>query len=245
MTTHRRTAAALVVAAVALVGCSADDDPATTTEPLTREQAAQLAEVLVDNLDDGGAAFVVSARTAGGDTITLTGEVDWVGHTGRATVDATGPEAGLDEIVWTDSAMFERRPALAATLRDQENLAVDWILRPPAPATRTIDKLVAIIAALAGEQVDNAVLIAQEPGSASLGTVEIDGRDAELLRYGERNRYSLATDTGELLRFEQPPVPGNDAIVIDFSDRGPRTVELPSGGGVIAVEALGDRYPGG
>lgn len=243
MRSFRPTVAALVAAAVVTSGCGGGDADATpTSSTLTREQAAQLAEVLVDNLDSQGAAFVVSARTAAGDTLNMTGEVDWAGHRGVATIVATGPESGLYRIIWTDDVMLEQRPALLAQVADAENLTAEWIARPPSPPTRTLDKIVAIIASLAGDQIDNAVLIAQAPGSAYLGTDTVDGREVAVLRYGERNRYWLADD-GELVRFEQPPLPGNDAILIDFSDRGPRSVDLPAADAVVDARALGDLYP--
>lgn len=235
--------ARLLVATCALLGCGSDPDPAPTASTLSRAQASRLAEIQVDNLTAGGASFVVSLRTATGDTVALTGAVDWTNHRGHAVVTASGAEADLAEIIWTDSMMLERRPLLSAELLDAENVAVDWIARAPSPAGRVIDKAVAIVAALAGSQVDNAVLIAQTPGSAYLGTVPLGGRTVEVLRFGQENRYSLDVETGDLVRFEQPPTPGKDAITVDVSELGPQAVELPDGSRVTDVAQFGDRYP--
>jgi hypothetical protein len=244
----RRPPATVIVAFVALVaaGCGGDGEadgqadgagPAPTSAPLTSEQASRLADILFDNLDVGGARFTISARTADGETMAITGEVDWVSHTGRADVVATGPEEDLREVVWTEDVILERRPALL------EDLAFDYVARAPAPATRTIDRLVAVVAALAGEQRDNPLLIQQTPGSASFGSQTLGGRDVEVLRYGDENRYWLDTETGALVRFEQPPSPDRDAFVLDLTERGPQTVSLPPVDTTIPATDLGDLYP--
>lgn len=234
-------AALVVLAALVVAGCGggsgADGGPAPTSAPLTGEQASLLADVLFDNLDAGGATFTISARTAAGDTMALTGEVDWVSHTGRADVAATGPEVDLAEVVWTEDVILERRPALLA------DLAFEYVARAPSPATRTIDRLVAVVAALAGEQRDNPLLIQQTPGSASFGVQELGGREVEVLRYGDENRYWLDAETGELVRFEQPPSTDRDAFVLDLTGRGPQVVTLPPIDATIPATDLGDRYP--
>ncbi len=211
--------------------------------PLSVDQQNRLAGVLVDNLESGGAAFVASVRTPAGDTITLTGEVDWADHVGRADVVATGPERELVEVVWTIDTILERRPALSAAVLEDTGVAADHIARAPAPATRSVDRAVALIAALAGERRDNPLLIGATEGSAYLGTAVVGGRDVEILRYGQENRYSLDVETGQLLRFEQPPTADRDTIVIDFTDRGERSIALPPPERVVAAAALGDRYP--
>lgn len=225
------------------MGCGGGDgtdgagEPAPTSAPLTAEQASLLADVLFDNLDAGGATFTMSARTPAGDTMAVAGEVDWVSHTGRADVVATGPEEDLTEVVWTEDVILERRPALLA------DLAFEYVARAPSPATRTIDRLVAVVAALAGQQRDNPLLIQQTPGSASFGVQTLGGRDVEVLRFGDENRYWLDAETGELVRFEQPPSADRDAFVLDFTDRGPQSVILPPIDATIPATDLGDRYP--
>jgi hypothetical protein len=228
-----------------LAGCG-DDETAITTPtsaPLTRDQAGRLADILFDNLDDRGARFTISARTAAGDTMTVTGEVDWVAHTGRADVVATGAEADLAEIVWTETVILERRPSLLTQLSDAGNLSFDFVARAPSPATRTIDRLVAVVAALAGDVRDNPLLIQQEPGSASFGTTELAGREVEILRYGNENRYWLDVATGELVRFEQPLTDNRDTFVLDLSDRGAKTVTLPAVDQAIPATDIADLYP--
>ena len=224
-------------------GGDGGDGAPPTSAVLTSEQAGRLASVLFDNLESQGASFSVSARTADGDTMTLTGEVDWVGHAGRADVLATGDEDDLVEIVWTEDVILERRPALAAQLLDAENLAVDYVARAPSPATRTVDRLVAVLAALAGDTRDNPLLIAQAPGSASFGTATALGRETEVLRYGGENRYWLDVQTGELVRFEQPPSADRDTFVVDLVERGPQTVTLPPVDRTIAATDIADLYP--
>lgn len=234
-------AALSVVLLAAGCGGGAGDDAGPV--PLSNEQQNRLAGVLVDNLESGGAAFVASLRTPAGDTVTITGEVDWVGHAGRADVVATGPERDLVEVVWTIDTILERRPTLSAALLATDGIDVDHIARAPAPATRSVDRVVALIAALAGERRDNPLLIGAAEGSAYLGAAVVGGRDVEILRYGQENRYSFDVETGALLRFEQPPTADRDAIVIDFTDRGERSIALPPPDRMVAAAALGDRYP--
>jgi hypothetical protein len=245
VTVRHRLAAALV-AALAVAGCGGGHDGVAappTSAALTSEQASRLAPLLFDNLESQGATFSVAARTAEGDTITLTGVVDWGGHVGRADVVATGAESDLVEIVWTEDVILERRPELLARLLDDDGLAVDYLARAPAPATRTVDRLVAVLAALAGDTRDNPLLVAQSPGSASFGTAGVLGREAEALRYGAENRYWLDVETGELLRFEQPPSADRDAFVVDLIARGPQAVDLPPVDRTIAATDVRDRYP--
>ena len=239
---HVRLAVALATLAVA--GCGGESaTPTPTSAPLSSEQAARLADVLFDDLASGGARFVVSARGIDGETMTLTGVVDWAGHVGRADVVATGLEDDLDEIVWTETVILERRPALLARLADEEGLAFDYVARAPGPATRMVDRIVAVIAALAGEQRDNPLLIQQAQGSASFGTSTLNGRDVEVLRYGSENRYWLDLATGDLVRFEQPPSADRDAFVIDLIERGPQSVTLPAIDATIPATDIPERYP--
>ena len=126
---------------------------------------------------------------------------------------------------------------------DDDRLAVDYVARAPSPATRTIDRLVAVLAALAGDTRDNPLLVAQTPGSASFGTASVLGRDAEVLRYGAENRYWLDVETGELVRFEQPASADRDAFVVDVIARGPQVVDLPPVDRTIAATDIRDRYP--
>ncbi len=242
-----RTVGVAISLVVLAAACGGNDGGAEADaagpEPLTADQQNRLAGVLVDNLESGGAAFVASVRTPAGETMTLTGEVDWVDHVGRADVIATGPEADLVEVTWTIDAILERRPSLSAALLGEGGIVVDHIARSPAPATRSVDRVVALIAALAGERRDNPLLIGAAEGSAYLGTATVGGREAEVLRYGQENRYSLDVESGELVRFEQPPTADRDAIVIDFTDRGERSIALPAPEVVVTAASLGDRYP--
>lgn len=242
MSLLRSLAAALsVVLLASACGEGGSDDAGPV--PLSNEQQNRLAGVLVDNLESGGAAFVASVRTPAGDTITVSGEVDWVDHTGRADVVATGPERDLVEVVWTVDVILERRPSLSAALLADDGIDVQHIARAPAPATRSVDRVVALVAALAGERRDNPLLIGAAEGSAYLGNAVVAGREVEVLRYGQENRYSLDVESGQLVRFEQPPTADRDAIVIDFGDRGPRSIAMPPAERVVTAAALGDRYP--
>jgi hypothetical protein len=225
-----------------VAGCGGDEPDATGPSPLSDEQAQRLANVLFDNLDSGGATFAVESRGVDGSTISLRGEVDWVDHRGHAEVRATGVEADLVEIYWTETEVLERRSALNAELRDAENLAVEFVARPPS-ASRQLDRLVSIVSGLAGEQRDNPLLITQQEGSAFLRADELRGVPVDVLRYGEHNLYWLDRESGGLLRFEEPGTTTGQPLVVDVIERGPQSIAGPAAAVVIPAAEIADRYP--
>ena len=54
------------------------------------------------------------------------------------------------------------------------------------------------------------------------------GVDVQVLRYGKRNVFWIAEDTGLLLRFEGSNELGNQPILIDFREHGPQDVSFPA-----------------
>lgn len=242
-------AATLVATALVAAGAGCSDGgggsvdaTVATPGPLTDEQASRLANVLFDNLDAKGATFQVEARNADGSTLSLTGEIDWVGHRGHAVVRATGVEAGLAEVYWSEDEVLERWPELNALVRDAENLDIDYVTRPPT-ASRPIDRLLAIVTALAGEQRDNPLLIKQAEGSAFVRTDELRGVAVEVLRFGTSNTYWLDTSTGAMLRLEDPGIDTGQPLVVDIIERGPQQIDGPPADSVAGVDELGELYP--
>jgi hypothetical protein len=226
-----------------VAGCGNDTTSAPTARPLTDEQASRLANVLFDNLDSKGATFEVNARTADGMTINLTGEVDWAGHYGHGTVSATGAEADLVEVFWSEDEVLERRPDLNRQLLDQENRAVVFVARPAAPAGRAIDRLLGIVTALAGPQRDNPLLIKQKSGSAFLRTDELRGIKVDVMRFGDHNVYWLDQQTGLLTRFEDTGATGGQPVVVDVLSRGPQQIAGPPAELVVRVADIAPTYP--
>lgn len=202
-----------------------------------------MADVQFDNYDVGGARFEVATTfTVTGDTLYLSGSVDWMNHEGRATVRATGAESGITEVWWNETVILERRPSLDAVLAGLGYESVRYLARPPATSTRQIDRAIAIVMALASEERQNPVLIQQEDGSAYLRDDTLRDSDVEVLRYGQRNQYWLSVDDATLMRFDGNSANGSAPIVVDLLQRGVQDIPRPADAEVLAIDAVPEIY---
>jgi hypothetical protein len=233
----------VVALALALAACSSSDSAAPTTSALTAEQANRLANVLFDNYDGGGATFQVATASADGGTVNMTGEVDWQGHFGHATVSAKGTEAGVTEVYWSEETVLEQRPELNRVLVAAGRAPTTFVARTPDPANRDLDRAIAIVAGLASEQRDNPLLIQQETGSSFVRNDTLRGVEVEVLRYGTRNLYWIDAATGLLLRFEGNSAAGGQPVVVDILQRGPQTITGPIATDVVGIDLVRDFYP--
>jgi len=240
-----------VVAAVALlVACGGgDSDAATSTTPgpapLTDDQAARLAQSGFANLRSGGAVFEAHSAFLVGEpheTVSIYGEVDWAGHSGRVLVRADGLDAGVTEVFWNKDVVLERRPVIDMLVEARGGPAQPWIARSAEPATRQLDRLIAIVAALATEQPDNALLLQQTEGSAFMRDDVIRDVPVEILRYGSRNMHWLSQADGLLMRFEGNSAAGTAPTIIDILERRVVQVPVPPEADVVAADALGELY---
>lgn len=247
MEMHRRPSALLAVLAFVACGpmlvAACGGDPVSTERPLTADEAGRLAEVLFDNLDDGGASFEVatSFRTTG-DDLSLRGEVDWVTHTGRAVVSASGAEAAIVEVFWSDDVVIERIPGITTLSTGLGFPNAEWVARQPDPTLRQLDRALALVTGLASSTRSNPVLLQQEEGSAFLRNDELRGVEVEVLRFGTRNRYWLDRATGEMLRFDGDSQSGTAPTVIDIIDRGARSVPGPDPSRVVDRRQVDEIY---
>lgn len=218
------------------------------TEPpasrgLTTEEATRLAEIRFGNFGAQGADFsATSAFIALGESLTLTGSVDWQTHSGTATVSASGRDAGVERIVWFSDAVLEVRPGLLTILASTGQTGVEYVRRTPEVGSRLLDRTIAFIVALASPERENALLIQQTEGSAFLRFDTIRGRDVEVLRFGKSLRYWLDVETGELLRFEADSPESNAPVVVDLLAFGLRKVPNPSASTVVDSSTIQDLY---
>jgi hypothetical protein len=239
---RRWPAVGLVTVALAGCGGSAESEG---ERPVTDGEAARMAETLFENHDLGGAQFELSAQMPDGSRLDLTGEVDWLGHQGRAVVEADGgPEEAIDEVVWTATSVLERIPSLDELAQQVGRPMGGMWARSPDPDRRDLDAMIQLVTSLAATESDNAVLIAQEPGTAFLRTDTVPATDVavDVLRYGERTVYWLARDGVTMWRFE-----GNDAtatrpVVVDLRDHGERVIDLPADDEVVAAASVAELY---
>ncbi len=240
----------VVAAAVVMAACGGGDSSSTTTlssgaVPLSDDQAARLAQSGFANLQSGGAVFEAHSAFLVGEpqeTVSIYGEVDWAGHSGRVMVRADGLDAGVTEVYWNKGIVLERRPGIDMLVEARGGPAQAWIARPAEPSTRQLDRLIAIVAALATEQPDNALLLQQTEGSAFVRNDVIRDVPVEILRYGTRNMHWLNQADGLLMRFEGNSAGGTAPTIIDILER--RTVQVPAPpeAEVVAAETLGELY---
>lgn len=243
-----RWLAVVTLIVMAACGGGGADSTATTTipgpTPLTDDQAARLAQSGFANLQSGGAVFEAHSAFVAGErkTVSIYGQVDWANHTGRVLVRAEGVDAGVTEVYWTKDAVLERRPAMDALVEARGGPAQAWIARPAEPATRQLDRLIALVAALASEQPDNALLIQQTPGSAFVRDDVLRDTPVEVLRYGHRTLHWLSQADGLLMRFDGNSAGGTAPTVIDILERRVVEVPAPPQADVVAGAALGELY---
>lgn len=236
---HWFAAAALFV----LAACGGDQ-PEDTIElddderEITDDEAARLAETLVNNRELGGADFQVTARLPNGDTATLEGEVDWADLSGRATVTTSAGPAAVAEVVWTETDVYERIPDLT-DLAAQMGDDIEWVSRRPDPDGRDIDAMIEVLLGLSAQDVDNAVLIQQEPGTAHLRTDEVaaQGVSVDVFRYGTGTILWIEQDGTTMWRFES--LSNDRPLVADLFDHGERTIEVPD---AVPAESVADLY---
>lgn len=238
-----------VAVLVVMAACGGGSDSTATTTapgptPLTDDQAARLAQSGFANLQSGGAVFEAHSAFVAGEreTVSIYGQVDWANHTGRVLVRADGADAGVTEVYWTKDAVLERRPAMDALVEARGGPAQPWITRPPEPATRQLHRLIALVAALASEQPDNALLIQQTPGSAFVRDDVLRGTPVEVLRYGSRNLHWLSQADGLLVRFDGNSAGGTAPTVIDILERRAGELPAPPRADVVTAESLGELY---
>jgi len=231
-----------IIAALTIVAaCGGESTP--KERPLTGDEAASMAVVQLNNMQDGGAVFeAVAAVTSTGESLTMSGLVDWEKHTGRASVVAKGKEAPVTELAWAGDKVLERRIDLAAMLPSLGLASDAWILRSLDLTKRTLDRIVAILLRLASTEPDNALLIQQTEGSSWMRTDTLRGRKVDVMRYGKQTIYWLDATTGEMLRFEGNSTGLNAPIVIDFIERGRQTIDLPLPRDVVPVSEIEDFY---
>jgi hypothetical protein len=237
---------AWLVACITMIGaCGSDDTSVSEPSPLTNDQASRLAQAGYSNLLAGGAEFEANSAFLGvqpSETVRLVGVVDWENHIGRATVISDGPSSGIVEVYWNETTVLERWPGMDDIVSSLGGPNQPWVARPPEPATKQIDRLLAILIGLALEQPENAILLQQTEGSAFLRDDALRGRNVEVLRYGNRNVYWLAADDGTMLRFEGNSAGGNAPTVVDLLTHGSVEVPQPDADDVISASAISEIY---
>lgn len=237
----RRGLAVVALALLAACGGNQPEDEIVLDDDereITDDEAARLAETLVNNRELGGADFQVTARLTNGATLTMEGTVDWADLSGRATVGTSEGPAAVAEVVWTETDVYERVPDLT-DLAAQTGQDIEWVSRAPDPNGRDIDAVIGVLLGLAAQEIDNAVLLQQEPGTAHLrsDTVATQDVDVDVFRYGTGTILWIEQDGTTMWRFES--LSNDRPLVADLFDHGPRTIDVPD---AVPAESVPELY---
>ena len=207
-----------------------DSDIQNASRPLDLDESRRLAETLFNNYELGGADFEVQGEMPDGTFVRMTGEVDWVAHTGFAQVDITGTgDAAVTEVLWGEDIVLELIPALTELSIESGGSAARWFARPPDVDGHHLDSMIELVTALASEQRGNPGLIAQADGTAWLRSDTVPGLeiDADVFRFGQSTRYWLEAGAVRMYRFEGNNSSSTRPVLIDLRNHGERTTPLP------------------
>lgn len=230
-------AAALLVAGLAACG-GGDSGDAERAGSLGDDDAAVLSQVLSRNYEGKGASFAATLLVRPGTTLTLQGEVDWVGHRGRADVRWDGNDApGRPvEVAWAGSTVVERLEGLPAALAAAGLPAATWVGRPADTETVILDRVVQFVAKLSATQRDNPVLLQQDGRGAWVAAEKLDGAVVDVYRYGDGTRFWVRADDARLVRVEGDLAGFAGPLVVRVLAAGAQEVRGPRSADVAIID---------
>jgi len=236
MPTRRRPVLAAAGLALALLsGCTTDDAANRRPgDPVTREEAGALAELLHRNRERGGADFVVTAPYGDDVVLTLTGEVDFQESLGRAQAVTTFGDGRPDDVrtlYFTSEEMWFDVPGLAEALARAGEPTAVYLRRPTTAGTDDrvpllVDVLVEIVLDLSSPTADDPRAFLTD-GYTWEGQRSIDSRLTSLFGLHDGRTVAVAA-SGDLLAQFVTPLAGEDLdVTVTLSDHGPRRLTVP------------------
>lgn len=217
----RRLPLALGLAVALVSGCAADG-ARRAGDPVTREEAVVLADLLQRNHQRGGAGFVVTAPYRDDVLLTLSGEIDFEGQTGRAdavtTFDDDRPDRTLTLVFTAEDVWFAGVPGVAGYLR--RPVVTDDGAGPP----RLLDVVVQLLLNLTARTGDDPEDFLDGDHTWQ-GRRSIDSRLTTVFGLDEGRRVAVAA-ADDLLTQYAAPVAGFD-VTVTLADHGPRQIDLP------------------
>jgi hypothetical protein len=206
--------------------------PAGAGTPLTAAQALTLAQLLYRDYQLGGARVAVDVPYATGVQVLVTGDVDFKHHEGhlRVVTSANGTSE-VQRVDYTASVVYEQGgPIVAKALQGHPGRT--WVSRPPDPTGRPIDKIIAVLVALASPQRDNPLLVGQSDvrfeGRQGRGRTAVD-----VYRYSAAITYLVGASDGLLHQFRATIQGFAGTVSVSLSGWGPRTLPPPPEGSVL------------
>jgi hypothetical protein len=224
----------LVLALVA--GCSDDGAERTPGDPVTRDEAEVLADLLHRNFTEGGADFVLTAPYAEGTVLTLTGEVDFRRSIGRAQAVTTYSDGRDDDrrtMFFTPKDLwFGDVPGLAEALQAANAPDASYIRRPVAATNgegtaSLIDVVPQLVLNLSARSGDDPRAFTHG-GYSWQGQRSIDGKLAAVYRLKGGQQVAVSAADKSLLQYTTPLRGQNFQVTITLTDHGARTIEVPA-----------------
>lgn len=240
----RRAAAVLATALTAAACASGGGADDARAQALGDDDAAVLSQVLSRNYEGKGATFAASLLVRPGTTLTLQGEVDWVGHRGRADVRWDGNDApGRPvEVAWANDTVVERLAGLAPALTQAGRPAAAWVGRQADTTNVVLDRSVQFVAKLSATQRDNPVLLQQDGKGGWLRTEKLDGAAVDVYRYGDATTFWVRADDHALVRVEGALAGFAGPLVVRVLTTGEQQVLGPKAADVALVDDVRDVY---
>jgi hypothetical protein len=227
---------ALGLAATLVAGCATSGADREPGDPATRRDADALAELLHRNYTHGGADFVITAPYGEDVVLTLTGEVDFRGETGRARAvtsfggtrpDDTRTVFFSDEDLWVGD-LPGLPEAIAAAGRPggvylhRSRTAGEEDATPP-----LLDAVIEVLLDLSSPTADDPRSFVGA-GYTWPGQRSIDSRLTSLFGLPDGRTVAVAASDDLLTQYVTPLADGAVDVTITLSDHAPRTVPDPA-----------------
>jgi hypothetical protein len=219
----RHVALALGMAATLVAGCASDVER-SAGDPVTREEAAVLADLLQRNHQRGGADFVVTAPYRDDVLLTLTGEVDFRHSVARAEA-VTGfaderPDQRLSLVFTAEDVWFAGVPGAAGYLR--RPVVTDDGEGPP----RLLDVVVELLMNLTARTGDDPEAFLHGDHTWE-GQRSIDGRLTTVFGLQEGRVVAVNASDDLLTQFVTPLPDADFEVTVTLADHGRRRIDLP------------------
>ncbi|WP_291378599.1 hypothetical protein [Demequina sp.] len=222
---------------LALAACSSPSGP----RGVTSEEADRLSEVFFTNFDNEGAHFVLNAAPTPGTAMVIEGEVDFVEAQGYAVVSATGSDAPVHGVIFSEAVVLENMPQLVDLAATAGQQPFTWVARPFDSTAYQLDSLLGVLLGLSVQQRENPLLL-EQAGVQWLREDAVNGVAVDVFEFSPQVRLWVETGGTRLLRFEGNSSTLDRPIVIDLSEPGPVTLPLVEEADVVQVADVQDLY---